>query len=186
MMLFLILYQFLVAERIALWLDIVPPKDTFSSLSTIQIISAIFIAPVIEESVCRYHLSNKKKGKWMFIIMLALSPILLSNLGIITIVLLVIITLFSLITYKKWKNYINDKLFIPALLISSLLFSLFHVSLIKSGSIINDIIMAIVAFFPFAVSQGMLIKRSNLLTVILFHSCYNSLILVFNDFTDGL
>ena len=47
MMLFLHLYKFLVVDVVASWLDIVPPESTFSSLSTFQIINAIFIAPVI-------------------------------------------------------------------------------------------------------------------------------------------
>ena len=174
----LILYNFLIVDKVSFHFNLLGGMEKVSTSSTLSLISAILLAPIIEESVFRWALIRKNLIKYPIYMIISAIIFLFINsyLGV------TILAIYSiLLILKLWKNDEREVFFNIFILVSALSFSLVHVPVIKAETLSISVLISILAFLPIGIFFSLTRIQFGIKYSILSHAVYNSLILITNE-----
>lgn len=174
----LIIYAYTFSDRVAIDLGASGFTDNFYDFNLFEITSMLVFAPIVEELICRGHLTKCEKHYWFMLVPTAILGVVLDNQVIWVFCLLTCITIaiFSLKLFPKFKN----TLFLILFFITATMFSLLHAPLIDSGSISTDYGIALMAYVPGSIYLGYLRFRYGISHSVVFHSFLNATTLFLN------
>ena len=178
------IYNFLVVDKIFFSLDIGSNLSNFQNISIIGFISAIFIAPIIEETIFRTHLSFNKKHFFGVFLMLLTFAIFFSLTGgwIYAIIVISIGTLF-LVFHNKFRYLIQERYHNGTYIFTSILFCIINYSYLKgyNFSVIVKIGLLLLHYLPLSLYLGVISKKFGLVSSMGAHSVNNFLSIIGNS-----
>jgi membrane protease YdiL (CAAX protease family) len=184
---FLIIGLHLFNTCIQIFLEVNIDLDTFSNSSVIKVISALLIAPVVEEIIFRTHLGNKDWNAWFIYLMLIVVAAVFWNISrIMSGSIFVLISFLLIITVKnKGPKLIFNKYFAWIFFLTAILFSLVHIQIVHealgSSSYRLSIAVTLVSFLPVGIIFGLIRMKFGLPQSILFHGLNNLIALSLNE-----
>jgi len=174
--------SFVIDPILAYYLDVTGAKDTFISLTSLETISAIIIAPVIEEIIFRTHLSFKRKHFYGIFFLIVYVGIIFNTFVVVTFIFVAAVLLFVLIFYEQTLKIVivkNQKLTFFA---TSILFGCSHFFLLDAydfGFFLKFTVLMLY-YLPIAFLLGKIRKNHKLIFPMAAHSLYNVLTLFVN------
>ncbi|WP_186757382.1 CPBP family glutamic-type intramembrane protease [Echinicola salinicaeni] len=180
----LLLFEFFVVDRAASFFEVAGNDQTFETLSYSGVLSALMIAPAIEELFFRGYLNGLRKHYWLITPQVLLGIIILPEWTIeISIGFLFLLCLILTDRYRVDDQVrISKLLFYVSMLFSSVLFSLFHLSKVNHHSGYISFLFVMVAMLPVAVYFSYIRYNSGLTSAIITHMLYNATALTINTF----
>jgi hypothetical protein len=174
----LILYNFLIVDKVSFHYNLVGGMEKISTSSTLSLISAILLAPIIEESVFRWALIRNNLIKYPIYMIISAILFLFINkfLGV------AILAIYAmLLILKLWKNDEREVFFNIFILVSALSFCFVHIPVIKAETWSINVFISILAFLPIGIFFSLTRIQFGIKYSILSHAVYNSLILITNE-----
>ncbi len=177
--LMLLSYIFLITDPIGILLGITSHTQTFKDFHFQGLFRVLVLAPVLEETFFRIHLSGEKKHAWGVLLM-AIPLSLTFNFGWVLIILL-LFGGFIILYYDEFSNFISVRFFNPIFYITSLIFAITHYHQIDTEMFYGKIIVILIAYLPIGIYFGYIRKKYGFIAVIIVHSLYNFSILTINS-----
>ncbi|PZX61347.1 CAAX prenyl protease-like protein [Algoriphagus ratkowskyi] len=174
----LIIYNFVFVDKISFHFGLEGNTKAFSSLTLISIISAIVIAPILEESIFRWVLLKNEMIKYYLYILYSLCIILFIDVN--TGVILLLFFSGGLLLLHKVKEE-SSLIFYVFIFFGAITFSLIHIPVISGSSLRINLIIAISAFLPIGFFLSLIRTKFGLIYSILLHCVYNVIILSVNE-----
>ena len=174
----LLIYNFIIVDRVSLHFNLSGGMKSISSISPIGLLSALLLAPLIEESLFRWALVRNEIIKYFLYIFISMCILFFIEIysGIL------FISIFSVILFiKNRKNIESELSFRVFILFGSLAFSIIHIPVINGATIMIDILMALLAFFPIGLFFSFVRIQVGIKYSILIHGIYNLIILSINE-----
>lgn len=175
----LIIFNYLVSDKISAILGLEGYKKSFSDMNNLAIISALVIAPIIEESIFRYSLLRGNNYKFFIYISFCLIIVLFINIWI-GVILLFGFSVLSFLYFYFLKT--ESKLrFIFFIILSAITFSIMHIPAINGETIWINTLVVSVSLFPIGLFFCLVRSDFGFEVAILAHFTYNLLTLSFNE-----
>ena len=177
------IYNFLIVDNIFFTLGINSTSSNFQNISIIGFISAIFIAPIIEEIIFRTHLNFKKKHFFGLILMLLAFAVVFNSSGWYFTVIAVSLSILILVFHDKFQYLIQVRYQKGTFIVTSILFCLIHYSYLNeyNFSVLEKIGLLLLHYLPLSLFLGVLRKKSGLVPSMGAHSLNNFLSILGNS-----
>ncbi|WP_291783874.1 CPBP family glutamic-type intramembrane protease [Cecembia sp.] len=176
-------YQYILIDPIAIKLEIGGLDKGFSNSDSIDILSALLLAPVLEELLSRGFLSGKRKH----FIFLFIQP-LLGMLIFGTYWWLFLGIGFGFLVWIIHERnqrpddvYLSSALFYASFIFTTLVFTILHVGNVESSSIALDWTFTILGILPAAILFGWVRYQAGLAFSMLTHGIFNLLTISLNE-----
>ncbi len=173
----LFLYNYFVVDKISLHYGLTGGMRSFSDLSTISVLSAIVIAPLIEESVFRGVLVKNDGIKFYMYIFLSVLVCLFIDVFSGIILSCAFLGLFLLFLKRKGEF---DWIFVAFVIFGAITFCLVHVPVIGAPTYQINLFVSLLAFLPVGLFLSFSRVKYGLRYSILLHGLYNLIILCLN------
>ena len=174
----LILYNYLVVDQFSFYFGLEGAERSFSSLSFVAILSAILVAPALEEALFRWVLLKGDRMKFYIYMLFSICILFFINSYFGCVLL---ISFFCLLLVVNKLKSESDFLFKVFLVIAALTFSVVHIPVVDAPRLWVGFLIALMAFFPIGLFFSFSRIRFGLKYSILVHSLYNLLILGINE-----
>lgn len=175
----ILISNFLIGDPLSSYLGAEAYTKGMLQLSNVELLSALVLAPVLEELIFRTHLTQNKKFQFTIPIMIIVAVISLSAYGQWVLVMGVVI-FFVTIYFLSKSKFEHTRYFVALFFGTALIFTLMHMPNFHSRSTTGDLIIALVSLFPMAVFFGYMRFKYGLVFSILTHSINNLLVLGLN------
>jgi hypothetical protein len=176
----LLIYNFLFADTIAGFFQTDSHTKTFASIGWTGVLSALILAPVIEEFVFRKGLSGKPQDLKYVVIMPI--PLMFLNFWLGLVIWLSLLLYFFGGQNKNFNVPLKGHLYNVLVFSSAVIFSIMHVITIDDiDSILIKIMLCLVAFLPTALYLTYVRVRYGFIYAILAHALLNGIALSLNS-----
>ncbi|ELR69056.1 hypothetical protein C900_05445 [Fulvivirga imtechensis AK7] len=176
-------FSYLVVDQIGLFFGNKSHTTSFMDLSSIEIVSAILLAPFIEEVCFRSFLSGKAKHAWGLPLMLFVATLAFKHLGIIFLLFafLIIVTVTVLLTKKRTQVFLLRKHYNKTFFFTCVIFALCHLGVIDDNvNPVAGFFLILMAFIPISLIFGYIRIKYGLMYSIITHSLNNIAVLSLN------
>lgn len=180
---FIIAYGFIVVDNIFKLLKINNNIDTFYNLSGIEFVSAIFIAPILEEFIFRTHLSYERKHFYGILLIILASGLFYSDLGVYFLLFLFLLFIIIVFFYNKTQVLLMIRFPKATFLSTSIIFCVFHFFYLKDYdfTFLNKVMILLLHYLPLSLFLGFIRKKYGLSYSMMAHSVNNILVLLGNS-----
>ena len=183
----LLVYNFSIADSLSEHYNLTIHKNNISFAEYDIWFSAIFLAPIIEESLFRLPLSENENLNWMlffpFLIFSIVAFFTFQYFLIISILLFLYVVYQIFIKSNTFTQfYVKNKYLV--IVFVSVAFSFAHIVLLSNEPLLpwDKLLLVLVAYFPISIALAYFRIKNGILTAILFHSSVNLSTIILNNF----
>ncbi|MBS9523749.1 CPBP family intramembrane metalloprotease [Litoribacter alkaliphilus] len=177
-----LIYTYMVSDVIAMKLGVGGFDKSFAQMDQLSIVSALLIAPVVEELLFRFHLSGKRSHAYFFLISLAALYLIFFEYWFIY--LFTAAVFIACLMWESKKTPDNPLLSRPFYLIifvmTAIIFSALHFVNVEAENKLLALFMVIFALTPSALFFGYVRYKKGLKYSMIIHSLSNLAILSLN------
>lgn len=178
----IIVYTYLISDPIAMRLGVKGYDDTFSTIDSFSIWSALLIAPIIEELLFRFHLSGQRAHAYFFLIPLIIVMFVFKTYWYIFLLgaILFLIRMWWEEKKEPGKKNLSTFLFYTIVIITSLIFASLHFINVVTDNETLAIFLVIMALTPAALLLSFIRYKKGLVYAMVFHCISNFITLFLN------
>lgn len=177
--LFLILFNYLVADKVSANFGLEGFKKSISDMDNLALLSALVIAPLLEESLFRYSLTKGNNYKYFIYLLMCVLIVLFINIWSGIILLLG----FSVLAYLHFSLFKTESRFqfIIFLFMSAITFSIVHIPAINGENIFINMYVVSLSLFPIGLFFCIIRNDFGFGFAIFTHFTYNLLTISLNE-----
>lgn len=181
--LIILAYTYFVSDPLAKYFGITGYQDSFGTMTTLAIFSALLIAPILEELIFRSYFTGYRKDYLLILMQFLLAFIVLFEFFYsIFIIASILIAIFFIENKGKDKTiYVSKKLLLSTFILSSILFCILHYKNVESSSVSLSIAFTLIALLPGALFFGLVRYRNGIVAAMILHSIFNFSVLFLNN-----
>lgn len=176
-------YQYLLIDPLAIQMGIGGMDLGFSNSNSLTIISALLIAPILEELLSRGFLSGKREHFWFFFLQPILGAFIFKEFWwfFLGTGLVVLVWILREEQKKTEDNYISRSLFYFSFIFTALFFTILHYDNIESQSLVFKLSFTFAAILPGALLFGWIRYQRGLRYSMAAHALFNLFTITLNE-----
>ncbi len=152
--------------------------QSFKDFDFENLLGILILAPILEEILCRIHLSGKKRHAWGALLMVIAFTLLMEIWWALLFILLFVG--FVILYYDEFAEFIAVRFFNQVFYFSIFLFAFAHIHQIEAESFYVKFFIVLI-YLPISLYFGYARKKYGLAIAICAHSLYNFSVLAINS-----
>lgn len=176
-------YQYLLIDPLAIKMGVGGMDIGFSNSDNLTIISALLLAPILEELFSRGFLTGKRNHFWFFFLQPLIGAFMFKEFSwfFLGTGLLFLVVLLWEQHRDPEQNYISRSLFYFSFLFAALFFTLLHYENIESQSLEITLAFTFAAILPAALLFGWIRFQGGLRYSMTAHALFNLITITLNE-----